>query len=336
MKTTTQLPFLLLFKLLFLLAVSCNQPAEVPLPDSVAYQPFDLPPLANDEQYVTVNREVAIRDYFEYLDTLVQHWDSLVPYPLDEHLLVWANAWIIDSLAATDYYDLQARGVFQADMQAPIILRPGDRLRIPDSLFADLLLQARAATFIDLNIPEYKLRIYEGDCLLHTFPVRVGQNRSRYLAMAGREVDMRTHIGTGTIVRINRNPRFVNPKDNKEYKSTLRDDGLRTSLPRVPWIEPELNGHRYGQLIHPTTNPVTLGKAYSNGCIGMGEGDMWRVYYHAPLGTKVIFRYQLTITDEAGDTIQLPHIYPDFRSSSEDAPLPLLVCSCGPVGEEIR
>ena len=230
--------FFTLFAALFsalLLVAGCKESGEDALPESVPYQSPQLPPLAQNEQLITVDRDVAIRDYFEYLDTLVQRWDSLVPYPLDEHLLVWANAWIIDTLASTDYYELMDRGIFQEDLLAPVILRRGDRLRIPDSLLASRLLEARAATVLDLNIPEFQLRIYEGDCLLHAFPVRVGQNRSRYLAMAGRVVDMRTQTGEGTIVRINRNPRFINPKDNKEYKSTLRDDGRRTSLPRVPW-----------------------------------------------------------------------------------------------------
>ena len=295
-----------------------------------------MPPLASDEHIITVGQDVAIRDYFEFIDTLVQAWDSLVPYPLDEHLLVWANSWIIDSLAATDYYELMNRGIFQEDLLAPIILRQGDRLRIPDSLFASRLLAARAATLIDLNIPAYQLNIYEGNCLLHTFPVRVGQNRSRYLAMAGREVDLRTHTGEGTIVRINRKPRFINPKNNKPYESTLRDDLRRTGLPGVPWIEPEINGQRFGQLIHPTTNPVTLGKAYSNGCIGVGEGDMWRIYYHAPLGTKITIRYQLEVVGAGGDTVRLRHIYPDYKPSAESAPAPLEICSCGPIGEAVR
>ncbi|MBK8878938.1 MAG: hypothetical protein IPN74_10420 [Haliscomenobacter sp.] len=38
------------------------------------------------------------------MDSLVLAYDSLVPYPLSEHLIVRANSWIIDSLAETDYY----------------------------------------------------------------------------------------------------------------------------------------------------------------------------------------------------------------------------------------
>ena len=54
---------------------------------------------------------------------------------------------------------------------------------------------------------------------------------------------------------------------------------------------------RNGQLIHPTTNPITLGKAYSNGCIGTNEGDAWVIYYYAPIGTKIKIRYDLDLMD---------------------------------------
>jgi len=84
---------------------------------------------------------------------------------------------------------------------------------------------------------------------------------------------------------------------------------VRTLMPQIPWTEVELDGMRYGQMIHPTTNPETLERAYSNGCIGLGEADAWCFYYHAPLGTPVVFRYDLETVNETGDTIMLPDIY---------------------------
>ena len=131
-------------------------------------------------------------------------------------------------------------------------------------------------TIINLNIPEFKLNIIENDSIIYSFPVRVGRNEIKYLAMADREVDLRTHAGNGKIVRINRDPVYINPSNNHRYEVTRRDDEQVTRLPRIPWLEPEINGLRYGQLIHPTTNPNTLGKPYSNGCVGMREGDIWR------------------------------------------------------------
>lgn len=100
--------------------------------------------------------------------------------------------------------------------------------------------------------------------------------------------------------------------NGKRYEQTKRDDGRYTKMPLIPYIEPEIDGHRYGELIHPTTNPITLGKAYSNGCVGMKEADTWRLYYYAPVGTKIVFRYDLDIQNEEGEWIQLEDIY-DLR-----------------------
>ena len=256
-----------------------------------------------------ITRDISLRHYFEYLDTLVQHYDSLLPYSIDEHLIVRANPWLIDTLENTDYYRLMERGIFEYDPQSLLALRRGQTLLIPDTTLINHLTAQLEATTIDVNIPEYKLRILVEDRLLYTFPVRVGKNETKYLAMAGRDTDLRTSPGQGKIVRIDRNPVFINPTNNKRYEVTRRDDQKVTKLPRIPWLEPELNGIRYGHLIHPTTNPETLGKASSNGCIGMQEADMWRLYYYAPVGTKVVFRYDLDIMDEHGDSIRLRDIY---------------------------
>lgn len=273
--------------------------------------------------YHVVQRDIIVKNYFAYMDTLSRTYfsyvdslaeenDSLI-YALGEHLIVRTNPWLIDSLENTDYYRLKEKGIFSYDQSAIVVLHKGDSLIVPDSSQIALLLDKQAKTTIDVNIPEFKLRIIEDGKELYKFPVRVGQNRSKYLAMAGRKVDLRTHTGIGSIVRINKNAAFVDPKNNHRYYTTNRDDNKRTLVPIVPWLEPGLNGTRYGQLIHPTTNPVSLGKAYSNGCIGMKEADTWRVYYHAPLGTRVVFRYELTVIEETGDTILLKDIYPNKK-----------------------
>jgi len=80
-------------------------------------------------------------------------------------------------------------------------------------------------------------------------------------------------------------------------------------LPQIPFLETEINGMRNGQLIHPTTNPITLEKAYSNGCIGTKEADAWVIYYYAPVGTKIAIRYDLNIKDSMGKKIVLKDIY---------------------------
>ncbi len=80
-------------------------------------------------------------------------------------------------------------------------------------------------------------------------------------------------------------------------------------MPLIPTLEPEINGACYGQLIHPTTNPNTLGKAYSHGCIGTREGDAWRIFFHTRIGTPIEIRYDLTGIDSNGDTLVFPDVY---------------------------
>jgi len=259
---------------------------------------------------VLVPFDIAINCYFDYLDSLVVEYDTLTPYPISEHLIVRSNPWIIDTLASTDYYQMMAeRDRFVYDQRDLIILQRGDTIFIPNKYQAEAYFDYQDSIVLDVNIPEFKLRIWNGADTLYAFPVRVGRDERKYLKMSGHITDLRTKPGWGKIVRINRDPDFYDPASGRKFTHTRRDDGKTTVMPVIPWIEPEVDGHRHGHLIHPTTNPKTLGKPYSNGCIGVREGDMWRIYYYAPVGTQVHFRYDLEVVDERGDTIQLRDIY---------------------------
>lgn len=247
---------------------------------------------------IKISNDIKVGSYFQFMDSLVNRYDSLVPYALSEHVLVRNNPWIIDTLVNTDYYRMMARDSFVYDQKQMVVLPKGSELILPDSISACKILEEFSTTEIDVNIPEYKLRIFQDSVLLETFPVRVGQYRERYLKFGNRVTDLRTKTGKGTIVRHAKHPDFYNPVDGKRFYVTRRDDGKTTMMPQIPWIETEINNIRNGQMIHPTTNPKTLGKAYSNGCIGLGEGDAWRVYYYSPLGTKLKIRYNLETYDE--------------------------------------
>jgi L,D-transpeptidase ErfK/SrfK len=258
---------------------------------------------------VEIDKNVRIENYFQYLDSIVFKYDSLTSYELSEHLLVRANLWIIDTLQNTDYYRMMAKDSFVYTQKKMIALPKGNHLMIPDSIQAKNIVDSFDKTTININVPEFKLRIYEDSVKLFEFPIRVGMNEKRYLEMSGRIQDLRTKTGNGRIVNHVRNPRYVNPVNNHEYFVTKRDDDKVTKLPQIPFIETEINGLRYGQLIHPTTNPITLGKAYSNGCIGTAEADAWVIYYYASLNTKINIRYDLSIVDKEGETIVLKDIY---------------------------
>jgi len=258
---------------------------------------------------VLINKEVAVEHYFQFIDSLVKKYDSLTPYRLSEHLLVRANPWIIDTLQNTDYYRMTAKDSFVYNQKEMIALPKGAMLIIPDSITASIISNSFKKTLIDVNIPEFKLRIYEVSNKLYEFPVRVGRDEKVYLEMSGRVQDLKTKIGEGRIINHVLNPRYVNPVNNHEYFVTKRDDERVTKLPQIPFIETEINGIRNGQLIHPTTNPITLGKAYSNGCIGTNEADAWIIYYYTPLETKVKIRYDLKVVNQEGDSIFFKDIY---------------------------
>mgnify|MGYP001627791269 CR=1 FL=1 len=261
------------------------------------------------DKLIIVNKNIQVKSYFQYIDSIVKHYNSINNYKLSEHILVRHNPWIIDSLANTDYYRMIAKDSFVYNQKDLIVLRKGCSIKIPDSLESSNIEKEFKSTWIDLNIPEYKLRIYRDSVLLHEFLVRVGRNEKKYLKMAGRVLDLKTKTGSGTIVKYVKNPDYYNPVNGNQYFVTNRDDGKVTKLPQIPFIETEINGIRDGQLIHPTTNQETLGKAYSNGCIGTKEADAWIIYYYAPIGTKIKIRYDLNVLDKNGNKQTLKDIY---------------------------
>jgi hypothetical protein len=311
MKISLPIALLGLAILFCLITLGCNKKTAQARVDTTGNTIVQMDSIATDTPAfaIVINRDVKMKQYFAYLDSLVQVYDTMVPYKLTEHLLVRANPWIIDTLYSYDYDLRMPKGQFIADQKEVVMLRKGDTLYVPNDSAAADLLSLFANTIIDVNIPEFQLRIFENGIVKHIFPVRVGRDEKKYLKLAGHDVSLRTPIGEGEIVRIEKNPLFMNPVDGKRYYATHRDDGKLTQLPQIPFLEPSVNGQRPGSMIHPTTNPHTLGKAYSNGCIGTGEGAAWVVYYHAPLGTKIRFRYDLNVVNEGGDTLHLKNVY---------------------------
>jgi len=258
---------------------------------------------------IDIPKNVTIGEYFNFMDSLVNAYCERTSLPLTEHLLVRNNRWVIDTLANTDYYRMMARDSFVHDQRKLVVLPKGSTLLVPDAIQTTALSGDFDHWWIDVNIPEFKLRLYKDSSVVYAFPIRVGQNRKRFLAMDGKISDLRTRTGSGSIVRHVRNPDFYNPVDGKRFYFTKRDDGLTTYMPQIPWLETEIDAQRNGQMIHPTTNPESLGKAYSNGCIGVKEADAWIIYYYAPVGTKIQIRYDLEVKGKGSDTLHLKDIY---------------------------
>jgi L,D-transpeptidase catalytic domain len=259
--------------------------------------------------FFVVENDVKIKEYFHFIDSICQFLDAFVPYSLDEHLLVRHNKWLINAFQNTDYYRIKSEGISVYDQSNLVILHSGDTLFIPNEEEAKTLLDARKNTVIDVNIPEFRLRILDNGEIIESIPIRVGQNGRRFMAAVGKEVDMRTHTGKGEIAVLHRDIVHIDPVSADTFFHTKRDDGVTTRFPVIPWIEPRINKQLYGQWIHPTTNPRTLEKAYSNGCMGMREADAWLVYFYAPVGTPIQIRYDLKVEDKNGNIIKFEDIY---------------------------
>jgi L,D-transpeptidase ErfK/SrfK len=258
--------------------------------------------------YVVVNKDIKMQNYFAFIDSLANaRLDSCIT--VKEYVLVNANPWIIDTLRSLDYYHQKARGVFVYDQSQLVILHTGDSLLIPDQITAAEIVGKLLTTQIDVNLPEFRLRIIQGRDTVITYTIRIGQNKNTYLDFYQREIDMRTPVGDGEIVTIRKAPKYFDPKTGVEYIETTRDDGNRTKMPIIPSLTPAINGIITGTLIHATTNPKSLGKAYSHGCIGTSEADIWSIYYLTPPGTKIRIRYDLEIKDDQGNIKKLRDIY---------------------------
>ena len=309
------LPFMFLF-----VALACHSPQDSsspPQPElSSRIEPLAQVEISRPLYTRPLFKDIKVKHYFALIDSLSVYYDSVLMYPINEYILVRANPWIIDTLAHTDYYYQRERGKVIDDQKEMLVFRMGDSIKIPSRFQADSIEEVLKQTLIDINIPEFKLRIVENNRSVRECLVRVGKYDRQYLKTAGREVDLRTHTGIGKIVRVERDPYYVNPATGHRYFSTRRDDGYYTKMPQIPWLEPELDGLRPGTLIHPTTNPESLGKPCSHGCIGMSEPDAWHVYYSAPVGTKIVVRYDLQVINSQGDTLQLQDIYHRGQSIS--------------------
>jgi L,D-transpeptidase ErfK/SrfK len=302
-------------RVLYLLSVllfACSQsPTEPPIPaelsDSIETTviPENIIPKI---EYAVVKQTILMKDYFSFIDSLANttfHYSSV----LNEYILVNANPWIIDSLRSQDYYHQKAKGFFIYDHSQQIIFHAGDSLMIPDSSTVAYLTYQLQSARIDVNLPEYKLWVIQDKDTLLKCPVRIGRNAEAYLEFYQRDVDLRTPIGEGEIITVRRKPEYIDLNTGEAYVETKRDDGRRTKMPIMPSLQPSINGKFIGTLIHATTNPKSLGKACSHGCVGTSEPDIWSIYYYCPPGTKVRFRYDLEITGHDGKIFHLKDVY---------------------------
>ena len=136
-----------------------------------------------------------------------------------------------------------------------------------------------AAAKIVVDKSEGVLKVYdEGEKLVAQFPATMGSHRDPL------------PIGTWKIQGVSRNPDFhYNPKLFWDV-SNDRDAVMLKPGPNSPvgvvWID--LNKPHYG--IHGTSEPHTIGRAESHGCVRLTNWDAARVAQMVKPGTPAIFR----------------------------------------------
>ena len=231
-------------------------------------------------------------------------------------IIAWDNPWLLDTIRSSDYYRALAKGTFVTDLDSVSLFGPGAVIRIPDSIRSIRVAGMIRENIIVLNIPQFRITILNGSDTLCSCPVRVGRNERVLLETVGHEVDLRTPVGKGKIIRVRRHPISKNLHTGEPYVQTRRDDGRITRMPDIPSLEPILDGNRWGKMIHATTNQATIGKAYSHGCVGVTEACMWTLYFLAPEGTAVEFRYDLQPGLLRGENVMLTDIYQESQPPS--------------------
>lgn len=132
------------------------------------------------------------------------------------------------------------------------LIRVGQNLKISDSQFS-----------IAVDRSENKLRLLENGQLLKVYPIATGTEGN-------------TPLGDFTIVNKLENPTWFN--EGKAYPPGAPENILGTR-----WLGFSKEG--YG--IHGTTEPDSIGKAVSHGCVRMFNEDVEEIYSMVPVGISV-------------------------------------------------
>jgi len=126
-----------------------------------------------------------------------------------------------------------------------------------------------ASYIIDINIPEYKLRLFADGLLVGTYPIAVGKSITPSI------------LGDFQIATIVKNPTW--------YPQGKDPVPPGEGNPLGPWWL-GLNYPGYG--IHGNNSPASIGKAQSKGCIRMRNEDVEYLAGKVQKGTPVRLRYE--------------------------------------------
>ncbi len=144
-----------------------------------------------------------------------------------------------------------------------------------------------------INIPQYKLFLYQGNELYRFYPIAVGK--------AGTP----SPVGDFSIIVKIVNPTWYPP------------DGKQPPIPAGPgnplgkyWLGLIIEG--YG--IHGNSAPWSIGNPISLGCIRMRNPDIEQLFQLVPVGTPVQITYQTAICGVDSNSLAWVELFPDIYS----------------------
>ena len=129
---------------------------------------------------------------------------------------------------------------------------------------------------------------------------RDGKKVSMYPVAVGKQ-ETQTPTGKFSVLEMEVNPEWVDPKDTKKKVESGEDNPLG-----YRWMG--IGGH-YG--IHGTNRPDSIGGYVSNGCIRLWEENAEELYELASIGTPVEIGYERIVIERLPDGRVAYYIYPD-------------------------
>ena len=149
--------------------------------------------------------------------------------------------------------------------------------------------QKTAEEKITINLASRILTFWRNGKKVTMYPVAVGKQETQ------------TPTGEFSVLEMEVNPEWVDPKDTKKKVESGEDNPLG-----YRWMG--IGGH-YG--IHGTNRPDSIGGYVSNGCIRLWEDNAEELYELTSIGTPVEIDYERVVIEHLPDGRVAFYIYPD-------------------------
>lgn len=148
---------------------------------------------------------------------------------------------------------------------------------------------------VEINLPAYSLKVYQGEQVLSQYPIAIGKPSSP------------TPLGSFSLA-------------NKVVDPAWYQAGRKEPVPPGPanplgshWLGLDIGG--YG--LHGTIEPQSIGKAVTQGCIRLLNEDIQYLYDLLPIHTKIEIIYQPLVI-EASNVVQPWQMHPDIYGLCDD------------------